>query len=111
AGVAAAREAEVLAVHLARDGAARVQDAGDDRGVHVGAIAPGGGGAVHHRHAGQTHVFLQRDLLARELAGGRAADLRLVVPGVVLVLLALGAMAARAGVLHPGTGAGATTGR
>src|SRR5262249_57868252 len=94
AGVAAAREAEVLAVRLADDGAARVEDARHDGGVDVGDISLEGRGAVHHRHAGQAHVVLEGDLLARELPRRRALHFRLVVPGVVLVLLALRPMAA-----------------
>src|SRR6185436_15289814 len=92
ARVAAAREAEVLAVHLAEDGAAGVEDARHDGGVDVGDVALQRGGAVHHGHAGQADVVLERDALALQLAGGRALDLALVVPGVVLVVLALRAI-------------------
>src|SRR5262249_8597709 len=100
AGGAAAREAEVLAVHLAGDGAARVEDAGDDGGVDVGDVALQRGRAVHHGDAGQADVVLQRDPLAPELARRRPLHLALVVPGVVLVLRAFRPMAGRARVLH-----------
>src|SRR5262249_40585889 len=99
-GVAAAREAEVLAVDLAHDGAAGVEHTRDDRGVDVGDVALEARGAVHHRHAGQADVVLERDALALELAARRALHLALVVPGVVLVLRALGTITGRAGILH-----------
>ena len=70
AGVAAAGEAEILADGLADDGAAGVEDAGDDGGVDVGHVALERRGAVHHRHAGEADVVLERHLLALELAGG-----------------------------------------
>ena len=99
AGVAPAREAEVLAVNLAGDGAAGIEDARDDGCVHVGDVALEGGGAVHHRDAGQAHVVLHGDPLAGELAARRPFHLRLVVPGVVRVLLALRAVSGDARVL------------
>src|SRR5262249_27874207 len=78
----------------------------DDRGVDVGDVALQRRSAVHHRHAGQADVVLERDALALELAARRALHLALVVPGVVLVLCALGTIAGRARVLHGRHGIG-----
>ena len=99
-GVAAARQAEVLAVRLAEDGAAGVEDPGHDGGVHLGHVALEGGGAVHHGHAGQHDVVLQHDRLSLQLPRGRALDRALVVPGVVLVLLGTRPVTRRARVGH-----------
>ena len=99
ARVAAAREAEVLAVHLAENRPAGVEDARDDGGVHVGYVALERRCSVHQGHAGQAHVVLEGDPLALQLARGRARDLALVVPGVVLVVRAHGAVARGARIL------------
>ena len=55
-----------LAVRLAYDGAAGIENARDDGGVDVGNVALERRGAVHHRHAGQAHVVLEHDTLARQ---------------------------------------------
>src|SRR2546425_673090 len=94
--VAPAREAEVLAVRLADDLATLVEDAADDGRVEVRNIALERRGAVHHRHAGEHDVVLDRHALALELAGRRALDRRLAVPRVVPVLLRAGPVARRA---------------
>ena len=67
-GVAAAGEAEILAMHLADDGGAGIEHAGHHGGVDVGHVAFERAGAVHHRHAGEADIVLQRHLLALELA-------------------------------------------
>ena len=100
AGVAAAGEAEIFAMDLADDGAAGVEHAGDDGRIDIGDIAFERRGAVHHRHAGEADIVLERDRLAGELAARRALDLGLDVPGVVFVLLAFGAIARRARIFH-----------
>ena len=100
AGVAAAGEAEIFAMRLADDGAAGVEHAGDDRRVGVGRVAFERRGAVHHRHARDADIVLDRDLLAGELAARRALDLGLDVPGVVFVLLAFRTIARRARIFH-----------
>src|SRR5882672_6423700 len=100
AGVAAAGEAEILTMDLADDGASSVQHAGDDGRIDIGDIAFERRRSVHHGNAGERDVVLESYLLARELAVGRALDLGLDVPGVELVLLALGAIARRAWILH-----------
>src|SRR5260221_10204707 len=93
AGVAAAGEAEILTMDLADDGASGVQHASDDGRIDVGDIAFERRRTVHHGNAGERNVVLERYLLAGQLAAGGALDLGLDVPGVVLVLLALGAVA------------------
>ena len=95
-GVAAAGKAEILAMRLALDGGARVQQPLDDGRVDVRHITFQRGRAVHHRHAGQHHIVLERDGLALQLTSRRALDPGLVVPSVVLVLLALRTVAGRA---------------
>ena len=92
AGVAAAREAEVLAHRLAEDGAAGVQNARHDGRIHVGHVALERRSAVHHRHSGDAHIVLDREPLAFELAAPRAFDRGLDVPRAVAVLLAAGAI-------------------
>src|SRR5438105_9667298 len=96
AGVAAAGEAEIFAMDLAEDGAAGIEHASDDRRIGIGRITLERRGAVHHRHAREADVVLERDLLAGELAAGCALDLGLDVPSVILVLLAFGPIAGRA---------------
>ncbi len=100
-GMASAGEAETLAMRLADDLAARVQDARDDGGVEVGYVALQGRRTIHHRHAREHHVVLEHDGLALKLALARALDRRLVVPGVVLVLLVAGPVAGRARIFDP----------
>src|SRR4030095_1712803 len=91
ARVTAAGEAEVFAVHLAQDRAAGVGQTRHDGRADVGNVAFEGRGAVHHGHAGQADVVLQRDPLAAQLARGCPRDLALVVPGVERVVGTLGA--------------------
>ena len=100
--VAAAREAKVLAVRLADDGAAGVEDARDHRRIDVGHITFERRRAVHHRHAGQTDVVLQHDALAGQRAIGRALHLRLDVPRTERVLAGARPRAGRARVAHFG---------
>ena len=99
-GMAAAGKAEILAMRLADDGAAGVENARDDGGVNIGRVALERRGAVHHGHAGEADIVLQRDRLAGELAARRALDRRLDVPGVVLVLVAFGTVAGRSRIGH-----------
>ena len=87
-------------MHLAEDRGAGVEHAGHDRGVDVGHVAFERRGAVHHRHAGDADIVLERDPLALELALGRALDLALDVPEIVFVLVALRAVARRARIFH-----------
>src|SRR5439155_14043087 len=98
--VASPGHTEILAVCLTEDGAAGVENAGDDGRVDLGHIALEGGRPVHHRHAGEHHVVLEDHGLALELALARSLDSRLVVPGVMRVLLRSGTMAGRSWVLH-----------
>ena len=83
AGVAASRQAEVLAVGLAEDGPARIEDPRHDGRVDLRDVAFEGRGAGHHRHSGHADVVLDRDALARERAVRRAFDGGPDVPGVV----------------------------
>ena len=101
-GVAAAGQAEVLAVRLADDRAAGVEDARDDRRVDVGHVAFERRRAVHHRHAGEADVVLQDDALAGERTVRRALDLGLHVPGAERVLGRRGPVAGRARIAHLG---------
>ena len=98
--MAAAGEAEIFAMRLADDGAAGVEDARDDGGIHIGSIALECRGAVHHGHAGEADIVLQRDRLAGELAACRALDRGLDVPRIVLVLLAIRTIAGRSRIGH-----------
>src|SRR6266481_8770055 len=81
---------------LADDSAAGIEHAGDYRCIRIGRVTLERRGAIHHRHAREAYIVLQRDLLAGELSARRAPDLRLDVPGVVLVLLTFGTIAGRA---------------
>ena len=101
-GVAAAGNAVVLAVGLAGDFAARVENAGDDGGVDVRHIAFQNRVAVHHRHAGDHDVVFHRDALAGQLAGGRAFDGGLHIPGVAWVLRRQRPVTRRARIFHFG---------
>ena len=64
-----------------------VEHAGGDRGVNVRHVARQGRGTVHHRHAGQADIVLERDALAGQFARGGALDIGAHVPGVVRVVL------------------------
>ena len=92
-GVAASRQAEVLAVRLADDGRPSIEQARDDGRVHVGGVALQSGGAVHHRHPGEAYVVLQRDRASVQRSAGRAAHLGSDVPGVQRVLVGRDAVA------------------
>src|SRR3954451_24508236 len=93
AGMAGAGETEIFTMRLADDGAAGIENARHDGGVDIGRVALQRGSAVHHGHAGDADIVLDRDLLAGELAAWRPLDLGLDVPGVVFVLLAFGTIA------------------
>ena len=99
-GMAAAREAVVLAMRLAEDRRPGVEEARHDGGVDLRHVALEDRGAVHHRHAGQHDVVLEGDRLALQPAVGRSLDPALVVPGVVFVFLALRPVARRSRVFH-----------
>jgi len=94
--VAATRKAKAFAIRLARDFTARVEDARDHRRVDVGHVALEHRSAVHHRHAGDADVVLDRDPLAAQRPARGALDRGLVVPRVQRVLVALGTVARRA---------------
>src|SRR5258705_7163208 len=100
--MAAAGEAEIFAMHLAEDGAAGIEDAGDDGGVGVGDVAFERRGAVHHGNAGEADIVFERDGLAGELAARGTLDRGLDVPGVELVFFALGTVTRRPRVFHGG---------
>ena len=100
--MAAAGQAEMLAMHLALDLGAGIQHARDDGGVEIGHIALQRRRAVGHGHAGEHDVVLQRDGLALELAAGGALHGRLAIPGIARVLLGRGPIARRARIFHFG---------
>jgi hypothetical protein len=97
-GVAPAGSAQVLALGLSRDLASGVEDAGDDRGVHVGHVALEDRRPDHHRNPGHADVVLERDAPSGEQTRPRAADRGLHVPGAEHVLLGARKAARRAGV-------------
>ena len=99
-GVAAARETEKLAMRLADDRAAGIENARDDGCIDVGRIAFKRRCAVHHRYAGKTDIVLQRDALAFERARGGAAHLAFHIPGIERVFVRTGLIARRARILH-----------
>ena len=99
-GVTAARETEALAVRLAEDGPAGVEDPSGDGGVDIRNVALEGGRAVHHRDAREHDVVLEDHGPALKLALARALDPGLVVPGVVRVLLRPGTVACGPRILH-----------
>src|SRR5260221_1537267 len=84
-GVAGAGKTQILAGRLAGDGAACVQDARHHGGIEFRYIAFEQHRAVHHRHAGDADVVLDRDLLAAQKAFGAGFDIRLPVPGAVRI--------------------------
>ena len=96
----AARQAEVLAMRLADDRAAGIEDAGDHRRVDVGHIAFERRGAVHHRHAGETDIVLQHHALARQRAVGAPRTSALHRPGVERVFGCARPIARRARIAH-----------
>jgi hypothetical protein len=85
--MAAAGEAEILAMRLAGDGGAGIQKTRHDGGVDLGHIAFESGGAIHHRHASDAYVIFDRHSFAFELTCGSTSDVGLAVPSVVLVFL------------------------
>ena len=84
-GVAAAGQAEILAMGFAYDAAAGVQHPLRDRGVELRHIAFQGGSTVHHRHARQGNVVLENYLPPFQRPRLRTAYVGLDVPGVQLV--------------------------
>src|SRR5208282_1218665 len=100
-GMASAGEAETLAMGLADDLPARVQDAGDDGGVEVGYVTLQRRRAAHHRHAREHDIVLEHYGPAFQLSLARARDGRFVIPGVVFVLLGTGTIARCARIFDP----------
>ena len=85
AGVACAREAEIFAGRLARDGAAGIENPRHHGGVDFRHVTFEQRRAVHHRHAGDADVVLDRNLLAAQQPIAAAPDIRLPVPGAVWI--------------------------
>ncbi|GAA0001426.1 hypothetical protein BRDID11002_14270 [Bradyrhizobium diazoefficiens] len=98
--MAAAGQAEMLAMHLALDLGTGIQHARDDGGVEIGHIAFQRRRAVGHGHAGQHDVVFQRNGFALELAAGGAFHSRLAIPGIARVLFGRGPIARRARIFH-----------
>src|SRR5215471_5612569 len=94
-GVAAAGEAEVLALGLSHNFAAGIQNAGDNGGIELRCVSLQHRGAIHHRHARDTHIVLDSDALACQNASRSAFDGAFLIPGVQRVLLSAGAIATR----------------
>ncbi len=84
--VAAAREAEVLTHCLADDRGPGAEQAGDDGGVTRWDEALEGFRPVHHRHAGDHDVVLDRDRAAGQWAVVGLVDRRRHVPGAERVV-------------------------
>jgi hypothetical protein len=96
----ASRETKILAGRLARDHAAGIEDPGYDGRVHFKHVTFKNAGAVHHWHAGNANIVLDRHRLVGEHARAAAFDIRLPVPCVELVLLGCGPIARQAGILY-----------
>ena len=101
-GVAAAGQAERLAMGLADDRPAGIQNALDDGCVDLRHVAFQRRGAVHHRHAGQHDVVLQHDRPALEPALRGALHGGFHIPGVVRVLSPGRPVSRHAGIAHRG---------
>src|ERR1700744_5869684 len=86
-GVTPTRKAEALAMRLALDDRASVEEAGDDRCVDVRDIAFERGGDIHHRHPGDADIVLYRDRRPLQLAAWGAGNVSLHIPRVMRVLL------------------------
>ena len=86
--MAAAGIAEVFAHGLADHFAAGIEHAGHDGRVFVGDKAFIQRRAVQHRHARNADVVLDGDAFTDELAGRRAFDRTLPLPGTVTVRIA-----------------------
>ena len=99
-GVAAAGQAEIFAMRLADDGAAGVEDAGNDGRIDVGHVAFECRGAVHHRHAGEADIILEDDALARQRSVRGAAHFGLHRPGIERVFVGAWPVAGCAWVAH-----------
>jgi len=99
-GMAAAGHAEGFAVHLAGDLGAGIEHARDDGRVEIGNVAFQRRRAVHHRHARQHDIVLERDGLALEFAARRTLDGRFAVPGVARIVFRRRPVARRARILH-----------
>ena len=100
AGMAAAGQAKILAMGLADDGRAGVEQTGNDGRVHVGRIALERGCAVHHRHLGEADIVLESDRPTRQGSFGRAANFRPHMPGVVWVVVGRGTAEPAPGIFH-----------
>ena len=87
-------------MRLADDGAAGVEDAGDDGRIDVRHVAFERRGAVHHRHAGEADIVLEDDALARQRTVRGAAHFGLHRPGIERVLVGARPIAGRARVAH-----------
>jgi hypothetical protein len=85
--VATTGKAEIFADRLADNRAAGVENARNDCRIDIRHVAFHCRGAIHHRHAGNAGIVLERDRLAFELAGGGTCDFRLDVPGTVPIFL------------------------
>ncbi len=87
-------------MHFASNLGAGVQHARDDGGIEVGDVTLQRRRAVHHRHAGEHDIVLERDGLALELAARGALHGRFAVPGVARIFLRRGLIARRARIFH-----------
>ena len=87
AGVAAGGERAILGGCLAGDGAAGIENAGNDGGVDVGNIAFQHPAAVHRRNAGDAHRVFDADIIAFENARLRALDVAAHIPAVIGIFL------------------------
>ena len=89
-------------MRLADNRAAGIENAGDDGCVDIGRIAFERRGAVHHRHAGEADIVLERDALSFERAGGGAAHFAFHIPGIERVFVGTRLVARRARIFHLG---------
>src|SRR5581483_6815765 len=85
--MAATGEAEMLAYRLPHDLTARVQNARHNGCVELGHIAFQNSGAVHHWHASDAHIVLDRDTLACQWPIGGTLNGAFLVPGVERIFL------------------------
>ena len=92
AGVATARERHILAIRLAENGAAGIENAGNNGCIDIGDIALEEAAAVHHRHAGNADRVFDANLEALENSLARAFDFRAPVPCIIGVVLRLRAL-------------------
>src|SRR5437016_3088677 len=85
--MASAGEAKILAMSLARDGGAGIEQTSYHGGVDLRHISFKRGGAIHHRYASNAYVILYGYSLAFELAGCGTGNISLPVPSVILVFI------------------------